>query len=206
MDEWGGWVGGEGRARFRENRSIFNTPNPRLMNASLFKDSKLLSPARGDRRGSRASVRVPSRAPSVTSVNAAARSPNGSLAKGIREVLRLLLSGRKAWQCNVGRVCHWICRSRARRSGCNQDPKSWQGPKEEVRDHCRHRDRRLEGYKIWSPARGTCPNAFNTKRTNVFSNGAERVLKKIISDVLKGVIYKGLAFSRAAAASTNIQR
>ncbi|KAK4300788.1 hypothetical protein Pmani_027032 [Petrolisthes manimaculis] len=69
------------RARFRENRSIFNTPNPRLMNASLFKDSKLLSPARGDRRGSRASVRAPSRAPSVTSVNAASRSPNGSLAK-----------------------------------------------------------------------------------------------------------------------------
>ncbi|XP_071535758.1 uncharacterized protein jus isoform X1 [Panulirus ornatus] len=69
------------KARFRENRSIFNTPNPRLMNASLFKDSKLLSPARGDRRGSRASVRVPSRAPSVTSVNAASRSPNGSLAK-----------------------------------------------------------------------------------------------------------------------------
>ncbi|XP_042236852.1 uncharacterized protein LOC121876043 isoform X3 [Homarus americanus] len=71
------------KARFRENRSIFNTPNPRLMNASLFKDSKLLSPARGDRRGSRASVRVPSRAPSVTSVNAAARSPNGSLAKAV---------------------------------------------------------------------------------------------------------------------------
>ncbi|KAK3849729.1 hypothetical protein Pcinc_043532, partial [Petrolisthes cinctipes] len=69
-------------ARFRENLSIFNTPNPRLMNASLFKDSKLLSPARGDRRGSRASVRAPSRAPSVTSVNAASRSPNGSLAKG----------------------------------------------------------------------------------------------------------------------------
>ncbi|KAK8726977.1 hypothetical protein OTU49_009858 [Cherax quadricarinatus] len=69
------------KARFRETRSIFNTPNPRLMNASLFKDSKLLSPARGDRRGSRASVRVPSRAPSVTSVNAASRSPNGSLAK-----------------------------------------------------------------------------------------------------------------------------
>ncbi|XP_042871151.1 uncharacterized protein LOC122252634 isoform X3 [Penaeus japonicus] len=70
------------KARFRENRSIFNTPNPRLMNASLFKDSKLLSPARGERRGSRASVRAPSRAPSVTSVNAATRSPNGSLAKG----------------------------------------------------------------------------------------------------------------------------
>ncbi|XP_068240053.1 uncharacterized protein [Palaemon carinicauda] len=72
------------KARFRENRSIFNTPNPRLMNASLFKDSKLLSPARGERRGSRASVRAPSRAASVTSVNAATRSPNGSLAKGRR--------------------------------------------------------------------------------------------------------------------------
>nr|XP_027233663.1 uncharacterized protein LOC113825078 isoform X4 [Penaeus vannamei] len=28
------------KARFRENRSIFNTPNPRLMNASLFKDRR----------------------------------------------------------------------------------------------------------------------------------------------------------------------
>ena len=72
------------RARFRETRSIFNTPNPRLMNASLFKDSKL-SPARGgERRGSRISVRAPSRAASITSMNKdfATRSPNGSLAKG----------------------------------------------------------------------------------------------------------------------------
>ncbi|XP_018019909.1 uncharacterized protein LOC108676354 isoform X2 [Hyalella azteca] len=77
------------KARFRENRSIFNTPNPRLMNASLFKDSKLLSPSRGERRGSRASVRAPSRTASLASVNAAAsptgKSPNGSLtAKGRR--------------------------------------------------------------------------------------------------------------------------
>ena len=28
------------RAQFQENRSIFNTPNPRLMNVSLLKDSK----------------------------------------------------------------------------------------------------------------------------------------------------------------------
>ncbi len=28
------------RAQFRENRTIFNTPNPRLMNVSLMKDSK----------------------------------------------------------------------------------------------------------------------------------------------------------------------
>jgi len=52
------------------------------MNASLFKDSKLLSPARGERRGSRASVRAPSRTASLASVNAAGttKSPNGSLA------------------------------------------------------------------------------------------------------------------------------
>ncbi|KAF2365620.1 EB domain [Trinorchestia longiramus] len=76
------------KARFRENRSIFNTPNPRLMNASMFKDSKLLSPSRGDRRGSRASVRAPSRTASLASVNATSpvnKSPNGSLtAKGRR--------------------------------------------------------------------------------------------------------------------------
>ncbi|CAL4096418.1 unnamed protein product, partial [Meganyctiphanes norvegica] len=73
------------KARFRENRSIFNTPNPRLMNASLFKDSKLLSPAHDARRGSRASIRPPSRAPSVTSVNISGNrsrtgSRNGSIA------------------------------------------------------------------------------------------------------------------------------
>ena len=33
------------RAQFAENRSIFNTPNPRLMNVSLLKESKLFSSA-----------------------------------------------------------------------------------------------------------------------------------------------------------------
>ncbi|KAG7308005.1 hypothetical protein JYU34_006636 [Plutella xylostella] len=47
------------RARWRENRSIFNTPNPRLMNVSLLRDSKLLHAQ--DRRGSRVSMRPPSR-------------------------------------------------------------------------------------------------------------------------------------------------
>ncbi|KAF9411822.1 hypothetical protein HW555_009477 [Spodoptera exigua] len=47
------------RARWRENRTIFNTPNPRLMNVSLLRDSKLLHSQ--DRRGSRVSVRPPSR-------------------------------------------------------------------------------------------------------------------------------------------------
>ncbi|XP_060524174.1 uncharacterized protein LOC132700703 isoform X2 [Cylas formicarius] len=40
------------KARWRENRTIFNTPNPRLMNASLLRDSKL---AHHDRRGSKTS-------------------------------------------------------------------------------------------------------------------------------------------------------
>ncbi|CAH2105267.1 unnamed protein product [Euphydryas editha] len=47
------------RARWRENRTIFNTPNPRLMNVSLLRDSKLLHSQ--DRRGSRMSMRPPSR-------------------------------------------------------------------------------------------------------------------------------------------------
>ncbi|XP_061377559.1 uncharacterized protein LOC116766827 isoform X2 [Danaus plexippus] len=47
------------RARWRENRTIFNTPNPRLMNVSLLRDSKLLHAQ--DRRGSRVSMRPPSR-------------------------------------------------------------------------------------------------------------------------------------------------
>jgi len=54
------------RARWRENRTIFNTPNPRLMNVSLLRDSKLLHGA--ERRGSRASVRGPSRQPSIASL------------------------------------------------------------------------------------------------------------------------------------------
>ncbi|KAH0813981.1 hypothetical protein GEV33_008813 [Tenebrio molitor] len=48
------------RARWRENRTIFNTPNPRLMNVSLLRDNKLLHQ---ERRGSRASARGPSRQP-----------------------------------------------------------------------------------------------------------------------------------------------
>lgn len=50
------------RARFQENRTIFNTPNPRLMNVSLLKGSKtLLRGGSGpggqrSRRGSQASV------------------------------------------------------------------------------------------------------------------------------------------------------
>ena len=54
------------RARWRENRTIFNTPNPRLMNVSLLRDSKLLHGP--ERRGSRASVRGPSRQPSIASL------------------------------------------------------------------------------------------------------------------------------------------
>ncbi|PNF18159.1 hypothetical protein B7P43_G01812 [Cryptotermes secundus] len=54
------------KARWRENRTIFNTPNPRLMNVSLLRDSKLLHGP--ERRGSRASVRGPSRQPSIASL------------------------------------------------------------------------------------------------------------------------------------------
>ncbi|XP_026482148.1 uncharacterized protein LOC113389317 [Ctenocephalides felis] len=49
-------------ARWRENRTIFNTPNPRLMNVSLLRESK------HERRGSRGSVRAPSRRPSMASL------------------------------------------------------------------------------------------------------------------------------------------
>jgi len=65
------------RARWRENRTIFNTPNPRLMNVSLLRDSKLLHGQ--ERRGSRMSVRAPSRQPSMASLRP--HSPNPSLGK-----------------------------------------------------------------------------------------------------------------------------
>ncbi|KPU80175.1 uncharacterized protein Dana_GF18410, isoform C [Drosophila ananassae] len=63
------------QARWRENRTIFNTPNPRLMNVSLLRDSKLLHGQ--ERRGSRMSVRAPSRQPSMASLRP--HSPNPSL-------------------------------------------------------------------------------------------------------------------------------
>ncbi|XP_024083785.1 uncharacterized protein LOC106664886 isoform X2 [Cimex lectularius] len=49
------------KARWRENRTIFNTPNPRLMNVSLLRDNK----APGERRGSKG---APSRQPSLASL------------------------------------------------------------------------------------------------------------------------------------------
>jgi len=61
------------KARWRENRTIFNTPNPRLMNVSLLRENK--HPAEG-RRGSRGSVRAPSRQPSMASLRPT--SPNAS--------------------------------------------------------------------------------------------------------------------------------
>lgn len=65
------------RARWRDNRTIFNTPNPRLMNVSLLRDNKLLHGQ--ERRGSRMSVRLPSRQPSMASLRP--HSPNASIGK-----------------------------------------------------------------------------------------------------------------------------
>lgn len=60
------------KARWRENRTIFNTPNPRLMNVSLLRESK----PPGERRGSKGSnTRVPSRQPSLASLRP--QSPAG---------------------------------------------------------------------------------------------------------------------------------
>lgn len=54
------------KARWRDNRTIFNTPNPRLMNVSLLRDTKAGS---GERRGSRGSnTKPPSRQPSLASL------------------------------------------------------------------------------------------------------------------------------------------
>lgn len=61
------------RARWRENRSIFNTPNPRLMNVSLLKENKHVH----ERKGSRTS-RGPSRQPSVASLRAPSPNSQGS--------------------------------------------------------------------------------------------------------------------------------
>lgn len=63
------------KARWRENRTIFNTPNPRLMNVSLLRDSKLLHQ---DRRNSRGSMRGPSRQPSMASLRPHSPNSQGS--------------------------------------------------------------------------------------------------------------------------------
>lgn len=63
------------RARWRDNRTIFNTPNPRLMNASLLKQEK----HKEERRGSRGSVRGPSRQPSMASLRPHSPGANGTL-------------------------------------------------------------------------------------------------------------------------------
>lgn len=52
------------RARWRENRTIFNTPNPRLMTVSLLREKK--NERRGSREGS--CKGLPSREPSMTSL------------------------------------------------------------------------------------------------------------------------------------------
>ncbi|XP_050540474.1 uncharacterized protein LOC126905104 [Daktulosphaira vitifoliae] len=58
------------KARWRENRTIFNTPNPRLMNVSLLRDNKPPPGASGERRGSKSSTKThsPSRQPSMASL------------------------------------------------------------------------------------------------------------------------------------------
>ncbi|RZF40723.1 hypothetical protein LSTR_LSTR008672 [Laodelphax striatellus] len=75
------------KARWRENRTIFNTPNPRLMNVSLLRDTKGgggAGAALHERRGSRGSQRAPSRQPSMASLRP--QSPNAS--QGSRASLR----------------------------------------------------------------------------------------------------------------------
>lgn len=61
-------------ARWRENRTIFNTPNPRLMNVSLLRENKLLH---HERRGSKSS-HGPSRPPSITSIPPHSPNSQGS--------------------------------------------------------------------------------------------------------------------------------
>ncbi|XP_039289690.1 uncharacterized protein LOC111047608 isoform X3 [Nilaparvata lugens] len=71
------------KARWRENRTIFNTPNPRLMNVSLLRDTK--QAAGHERRGSRGSNRAPSRQPSMASLRP--QSPSAA-SQGSRASLR----------------------------------------------------------------------------------------------------------------------
>lgn len=71
------------RAQFAENRSIFNTPNPRLMNVSLLKDSKLFPNQRSQR--SRRVSRVSSSVLNAAAVAAAGHLPQEDSLQTIRE-------------------------------------------------------------------------------------------------------------------------
>ena len=69
------------RAQFRENRTIFNTPNPRLMNVSLMKDSKLFG-GKGENSKNGGKKRSKARRESLAKAAAAAAfrslsDPNG---------------------------------------------------------------------------------------------------------------------------------
>ena len=72
------------RAQFTENRTIFNTPNPRLMNVSLLKESKLFSSDRksrsGSHSGSRSTRRISSSVLMAASAAAAAHLPQAAAA------------------------------------------------------------------------------------------------------------------------------
>ncbi|XP_046436152.1 uncharacterized protein LOC124187978 isoform X1 [Neodiprion fabricii] len=96
------------KARWRENRTIFNTPNPRLMNVSLLRDSKLLHGQ--ERRGSRGSVRGPSRQPSVASLRA--HSPSASQgAKNSQRVNRSRTGSRRGSRGSTGNASATSTRS-----------------------------------------------------------------------------------------------
>ena len=58
------------KAQFRENRSIFNTPNPRLMNVSLMKDSKLFKRKNKEDDGKKQQMRQQSIAAAAAAAHA----------------------------------------------------------------------------------------------------------------------------------------
>ncbi|KAJ8912451.1 hypothetical protein NQ315_002817, partial [Exocentrus adspersus] len=78
------------KARWRENRTIFNTPNPRLMNASLLKENKHLH----DRRESKIS-KGPSRQPSIVSLRPQSPNSQAQKHKCIPTTGRLFLGSRR---------------------------------------------------------------------------------------------------------------
>ena len=64
------------RAQFAENRSIFNTPNPRLMNVSLLKDSKFQRSSMPKRANSTNAMRNSSLTYSNSGIPGADRTKN----------------------------------------------------------------------------------------------------------------------------------
>ena len=85
------------RARFQENRSIFNTANPRLMNVSLMKDTKSAAQARSKKQ--RKSMRNTSMIPDTLTNTAGGITSNSLFIRTAYSAFLILLKYKYCCYC-----------------------------------------------------------------------------------------------------------